>query len=131
MRRFKARRSTFRRCSRRRQRGIVLHGLASTLGVTLEMMIMHGQACAPGAGANGRRPAVRFLLKKPGAGFPQCLIKPFQRARASIIALALQHNLCESVNRLAGTIVSGEMNLVSKGSADMPGTAAAFTAFLT
>ncbi|WP_352881888.1 hypothetical protein [Mesorhizobium sp. M1027] len=30
---------------RRRQRGIVLHGLASTLGVTLEMMIMHGQAC--------------------------------------------------------------------------------------
>ncbi|WP_157866227.1 hypothetical protein [Mesorhizobium japonicum] len=49
-----------------------------------------------------------------------------QFARAAINAL--EHNLYESTNRLAGPIVSGEMNLVSKGSTDRPSTAAAITA---
>ncbi|UVK48532.1 hypothetical protein BPNPMPFG_007920 (plasmid) [Mesorhizobium sp. AR07] len=48
-----------------------------------------------------------------------------QFARAAINAF--EHNLYESTNRLAGPIVSDEMNLVSK-STDRPGTAAAIMA---
>lgn len=43
--------------------GMVLHGLPSTLGVTLDMMIMRGKGSAARdrAGAAGRRHAVRLL----------------------------------------------------------------------
>ena len=43
--------------------GMVVHGLPNTVGVTLEMMIMHGQAVMRGFRARhgGRRHAVRHL----------------------------------------------------------------------
>ncbi len=43
--------------------GMVLHGLPNTVGVTLEMMILHGQAVMRGQppGPGGRRHAVRQL----------------------------------------------------------------------
>ena len=53
--------------------GMVVHGLPSTVGVTLEMMILHGQAVRRAAPARAprRRPAVRQLRGGPGAGLPQ------------------------------------------------------------
>ena len=46
--------------------GMVVHGLPDTVGVTMEMMILHGQAVMRGSSAPRRgRPAVR-LLRSPG-----------------------------------------------------------------
>jgi 3-methyl-2-oxobutanoate hydroxymethyltransferase len=43
--------------------GMVIHGLPSTLGVTMEMMILHGRAVVRGCakGDAGDRHALRFL----------------------------------------------------------------------
>ncbi len=48
--------------------GMVVHGLPNTLGVTLEMMILHAQAvdARQPAGHGGRRPAVRDLRGRAG-----------------------------------------------------------------
>ena len=50
--------------------GMVLHGLPSTLGVTMEMMILHGQAVARGSETSdvGGGYAVWLLRTKPRAG---------------------------------------------------------------
>ena len=47
--------------------GMVLHGLPSTLGVTMEMMILHGQAVARGLSTrdDGHRHAFRQLRGEP------------------------------------------------------------------
>ena len=47
--------------------GMVLHGLPSTLGVTMELMIMHGQAVATRLeqSDDGYRHAIRQLRTKP------------------------------------------------------------------
>jgi len=47
--------------------GMVLHGLPSTLGVTMEMMILHGQAVAEEGPAQAFRNAAR-LMAETGAG---------------------------------------------------------------
>ncbi len=55
--------------------GMVVHGLPNTVGVTLEMMIMHGQAVMRGARTRAGRGghAVRLLRGRPGAGLSPTL----------------------------------------------------------
>ena len=45
--------------------GMVLHGLESTLGVTMEMMVMHGQAVARGLSKAPVRSSLRAAWKWP------------------------------------------------------------------
>ena len=83
--------------------GMVLHGLPSTLGVTMEMMIMHGQAVARGAvlragkmigiGTEGIHPPGR--VRRVGIGFASAA----QRRHRQIIDAGIAQRFGKRVAR--------------------------------
>ena len=65
--------------------GMVLHGLPSTLGVTMEMMIMHGQAVARGLNT------AMMVIDMPFGSYEESPEQAFRKAARLIDVRVLDH----------------------------------------